>query len=212
MRRASSRATERGLFTGNITFDVQVQDSAEGDGAITGNTATFNGGGPGIAFDSGAEFRYGRARLLNAMGSEKVDLPVPLRIDHHTGTAFVTNTADNCTRFATANFTLSNYQGGISAANVPVTNISATGSVVAGAGTLILAKPTSPPTSPGRVEVCWDLGADVPAACTAGTAADQRWLQDLRSGTDYDDDPRAGAAFGLYGSQPNNFIFFRENF
>jgi len=32
------------------------------------------------------------------------------------------------------------------------------------------------------------------------------------AGANYDDDPRATAAFGLYGSQPSNFIFFRENY
>jgi hypothetical protein len=30
--------------------------------------------------------------------------------------------------------------------------------------------------------------------------------------TAYDDNPSARAAFGLFGAQPNNFIYFRENF
>ena len=30
--------------------------------------------------------------------------------------------------------------------------------------------------------------------------------------TAYDDNPSSRAAFGLFGSQPSNFIYFRENF
>ena len=35
---------------------------------------------------------------------------------------------------------------------------------------------------------------------------------DGNASTAYDDNPSSRAAFGLYGSQPNNFIYFRENF
>ena len=35
---------------------------------------------------------------------------------------------------------------------------------------------------------------------------------DGNANTNYDDKPAGRAAFGLYGTQPNNFIFFRENF
>ncbi|MNC99805.1 hypothetical protein D3C83_182150 [compost metagenome] len=35
---------------------------------------------------------------------------------------------------------------------------------------------------------------------------------DADANTNYDDNPAARAAFGLYGSQPKNFIYFRENF
>jgi len=35
-----------------------------------------------------------------------------------------------------------------------------------------------------------------------------RWL----SGANYDKDPRARVSFGLYGAQPRNYIFFRENY
>jgi hypothetical protein len=37
-------------------------------------------------------------------------------------------------------------------------------------------------------------------------------LQGRNAGANYDDDPAARAAFGLFGAQPNNFIYFRENF
>jgi hypothetical protein len=35
---------------------------------------------------------------------------------------------------------------------------------------------------------------------------------DANANTMYDDKPSARAAFGLYGSQPSNFIYFRENY
>jgi hypothetical protein len=35
---------------------------------------------------------------------------------------------------------------------------------------------------------------------------------DANANTSYDDKPSSRAAFGLYGSQPPNFIYFRENF
>jgi len=35
---------------------------------------------------------------------------------------------------------------------------------------------------------------------------------DADPSTDYDDKPAARAAFGLYGSQPNNVIYMRENY
>jgi MSHA biogenesis protein MshQ len=44
-----------------------------------------------------AKIRYGRARLLNAYGSEQLDLPMALRAEYWNGSAFVQNTDDNCT-------------------------------------------------------------------------------------------------------------------
>jgi hypothetical protein len=35
---------------------------------------------------------------------------------------------------------------------------------------------------------------------------------DADGSTSYDDKPAGQAGFGLYGSQPKNFIFFRENY
>jgi hypothetical protein len=35
---------------------------------------------------------------------------------------------------------------------------------------------------------------------------------DGNANTAYDDKPSAVGMFGVYGSQPNNFIYFRENF
>ena len=44
-----------------------------------------------------ATLRHGRARLLNANGSELLDLPMPFRTEYWDGSRWVRNTADRCT-------------------------------------------------------------------------------------------------------------------
>ncbi len=52
-----------------------------------------------IGFDSGASIRFGRARLMNALGSELVNLAVPMRAEYFidASSGFGTHTDDNCT-------------------------------------------------------------------------------------------------------------------
>ena len=223
-----SATTPIAPFNANISITTDASNAAEnavaGNGIIGSSGAlVFNGSGAGIAFDGGdfnlatddgRTFVYGRARMQNASGPPGSDLPIPFTIEHYTGSQFVTNVRDHCTSFVAGNFLLLDHSGGITAGNMPQSNISTSGSIVAGVGTLRLLKPTSPPASPGRVRICLDLGADAATpgtpACVANPAA-QSWLQGRWSETNYDDDPSATAAFGLYG-QPRNFIFFRENY
>ena len=61
------------------------------------------------------------------------------------------------------------------------------------------------------------LGAEMycPAqggAQAAASSAGRAYLQGKWTGAAWDENPAARAAFGLYGSQPKNFIFFRENY
>jgi hypothetical protein len=46
----------------------------------------------------------------------------------------------------------------------------------------------------------------------ASSAADKSYLQGAWTGAGYDQNPSARAAFGTFGAQPRNFIFFRENY
>jgi MSHA biogenesis protein MshQ len=201
-QRVLNPAPPDSAFQAAIDLQMNASDNAEPDGTITGTAATttgigFDGGdfNTGAGLTAGRTMVYGRARLLN----------------------FTTNAMDHCTPFTTNNFTLLNHQGGITpnpppAGNMPVSNISAAGPVNAGVGTITLARPTPTPTAPGSVDICFDLGADAPVLCTASASAGQFWLQNINTGTNYDDDPVARAAFGVYGSQPSNFIYFRENY
>lgn len=203
-------------FTANISLTVNAADATEagvtGNGTITAAAPlVFNGGGSGIAFDSGALFRYGRLRLANAYGSERLALPVGLETQYWNGYAFVTNAADFCTRIAASNINLSGYQPAGFSAAVPQANVSISGAVAAGKANLALLKPLTP--SRGSLNLCVDLdsGAGGDATCQAATPAGLPYLQDRRTGATYTQDPTSRAAFGLYKG-PNNFIYYRENY
>jgi hypothetical protein len=193
-------------FTANISLTVSVQDAHEaatgGNGTISSASAViFNGGGTGIAFDAGALFRHGIMKLGNALGSQSLDLPMPLQTQYWSGTGFVLNTADNCTAISLANVSFPTYYAGLTAGNMPAGNVSGTGAFTAGVGSLAVKKPTASVT--GAVDVQIDL-----------TAEAKTWLQIKRTtppGT-YTQNPLGRAAFGLYGSQPGNYIYFRENY
>lgn len=150
-----------------------------------------------------SEFRFGRLRMQNASGSEKIDLVVPLQAQYWTGSGFETNTADGCTSLSTTSLTFSAYTGGITAANMSnPANISLGGAFVSGVGSLKLIKPTTPvPTIPGSVTLTIDLAAE-----------SKTYLQGNWGVPTYTANPSARAGFGLYGAQPRNFIFFRENY
>lgn len=208
--------TTQSEFTANISLTVNASDATEA--AVTGNgtiTATaplvFNGSGSGIAFDSGALFRYGRLRLANAYGSERLALPVGLETQYWNGFGFTTNAADYCTRVAASNLKLSGYQPAGFSAAVPQSNVSIGGSVAAGKASLSLLKPLV--VSRGSVDLCVDLDAGTggDTTCQAAAPAGLAYLQDRRTGSTYTQDPTARAAFGLYKG-PNNFIYYRENY
>jgi len=89
------KGEERASFDADILLSQDVID-------LDGVTATANpvvfGNPNGILFDDGAEMRYGRIALLNAFGSELVDLPLTLRSEYYFNdtTGFVPNTDDEC--------------------------------------------------------------------------------------------------------------------
>lgn len=145
--------------------------------------------------------RFGRLRLENAVGSEKLDLPIPIQVQFWSGTAFQVNSADNCTSLTAANLALGDYIGGIDATNMASGNISLGGAFAAGAGSLALTKPTPVPASAGAVTVTVNL-----------TAEAKSYLKGNWGVATYTADPRSRAAFGLFGSQPRQFIYFRENY
>lgn len=151
-----ARTTPQASFTANISLTVSVEDASEdvaSQGVIgTTSAAVFNGGGPGIAFDgggavNGAEFRYGRLRILNGYGSNLLPLPVAVMAQHWTGSAYAANTADNCTSIAPGNFALSAGTGG-----TINTSIIGGNTLSAGRGSITLSKPTGF-TTKGSVRV-----------------------------------------------------------
>jgi len=149
---------------------------------IWGAPAVVNS--PQFAFMNKAIQEGNLGKLASAHGSDKLDLPIPMRAEYWNGTTgrFVTNIYYSCTPISCANVSLLNYKGGVTASNMPTSNIlvgnscAASIALNAGVGSLKLKKPTSAIASRGSVEVCVDLGTDTPAVCTATPAA-QPWLQ-----------------------------------
>lgn len=169
------------------------------------------------------ELRFGRLRLQNAYGPVGQAVPIPLEAQYWNGGAFVANALDDCTTLARANIALS-FAGAIAACDTFVQQPSI--SFAAGVGTLTL--PAPGPGKTGTVLLTPQLGTAAGTYCPAspgGTAAATaspavyllgRWDDaanpDADANTSYDDKPAGQAGFGLYGSQPRNFIFFRENY
>ena len=165
------------------------------------------------------ELRFGRLRLQNAYGPVSQALPIALEAQYWNGSAFVANALDDCTTLARAHIALS-FTGAIAACDTQVQQASL--AFASGTATLTLAAPGAGKT--GTVLLTPQLGTAAgtfcpgPAATTASSASyllgrwDDAANPDADANTSYDDKPSGQAGFGLYGSQPRNFIFFRENY
>jgi len=193
------------------TYDLDVDNNASNDHTSLGVST---------------EVRFGRLRMLNALGSEKLALPIPIQVQYWTGNGFALNASDSCTVLGRDNVTLdftpaSNLvacETAINAATIPFAS---------GVGTLTLAAPGAGNngsvllTPQLRTSATGNYCPSVGGAATPSVAASLRYLlgrwndaadPDTDANTSYDDNPAARAAFGLYGSQPSNFIYFRENY
>jgi hypothetical protein len=173
------------------------------------------------------ELRFGRLRMQNAVGSEKLPLPVPIETQYWNGAGFVTNAQDSCTRLPRSTVVLGSYTGTLDPAGGNCRTLVQQDPIAFtnGVGTITLA----PPAVSGSVLLTPNLGVaasgsycdnaasgEDPATAAARSYLLGRWNNaldpDSDPGTAYDDNPTARAAFGLYGSQPSNFIYFRENY
>jgi hypothetical protein len=178
------------------------------DGNATNDHARIGSGDTG--------WRFGRLRILPATGVASLPLDVSFRAEYWNGTGFVTNTNDSCTQIARANVKQSAYQAPLAACDTIISTTPVT--LSSGAGTLRLSAPSGGHT--GSVTLTPQLGSTAGTFCNAvggGTAATGSaglsFLQGKwNNSANYDQDPSARAAFGVYGSQPKNYIFFRENY
>jgi MSHA biogenesis protein MshQ len=215
-----STTTPVGPFNAAISLTVTATDTTEsaviGNGMIgTPSPLVFNGGGTGIAFDSGSEVRYGRLRVTNASGSQLVPLRVMLETQHYSGApanAFITNTADSCTSIAANNIELGDYTSNLTACETSLT----VGGFNAGRSTALLSAPG--PLNSGSVRITPRLEAAVagPATCIGGAStpvsgANRLYLQGNWTTPGFDRNPSAQATFGVYRG-PEEVIFIRENF
>lgn len=169
------------------------------------------------------ELRYGVLELDNAYGPVNRTVPMPIEVKYWNGSGFVTNTLDSCTTLARANIALA-FTGAVNACETAVQQASV--AFAAGTATLMLAAPGA--GNQGTVQLTPQLGSAAGTYCPAvgagalATVASPavyllgRWNDaanpDGNAATSYDDEPPGQAGFGLYGSQPKSFIFFRENY
>jgi hypothetical protein len=229
--RLSPDTTPDGPFT-SVKIGIAPND---GDGAVLSsfdmdiNNDTTN---DRRQIGGNTEFRFGRLRISNASGSDKIDLSVPVRAEYWNGTVFALNSLDTCTALNQNNIALHDYAGSLApspncktfVSNAPIT-------LSSGMGTIKLAKPLVT----GSLRLTARLGAagsptdyclNAASAPTAGANAAHtsllgRWNDasnpDVATDpadalTKHDDNPSGRASFGIYGGQPSNFIFNRENY
>lgn len=213
---AFNRTTPQAPFDAEIALAVDVIDA---DGAAyAANPAQFGAAsaGNGIAFDGGKAQRFGRLRLQNAYGPESLPLRVGLETQYWNGTGFVLNTLDDCTALNREHVALGGYTQNLNACDTAAVEAGVT--LSGGQATLTLAAAGA--GNSGTVTLTPVLGAlGAERYCpakgggdAAAVSADRAYLQGAWSGAAWDDNPAGQAAFGLYGSQPKNFIFFRENY
>jgi hypothetical protein len=155
------------------------------------------GGNDHFAVGPSTALRFGRLRLQNAYGSATVALPMPLEVQYWDGAQFQRNGDDSCTTLAAAGIGLSDYKLNLGPGETAI--VEATIGFTSGSGGLTMSPPGA--TNNGSVLLTPDL-----------VAAGRTYLRGRWGGATWDQDPSATAAFGLYGSQPQNFIFFRENY
>jgi hypothetical protein len=159
------------------------------------------------------KMRLGRIRLSNAFGSEKLALPVPMKLEYYGGTAtdWISNTLDTtCTVPAPKNFGFAfpagttakpnNLVACETAVSTPPLKLSAPGVGNNGWTDMVLVLDTIP----AGYTQCVAVGA----AGSAPVSMNMPWLQFPWKGI-AKTDPTAKASFGVY-KKANEFIYIRE--
>jgi hypothetical protein len=209
-------ATADAPFNAAIALTWVAEDSSEniaGQGIITTSPSfVFSA----IAFDAGAEFRYGRLRLANANGSQLANLPVLMELQYRNSVgAFITNAADSCTSVASQAVSMTFAPNLVPSPNCK-TLLSGGGQFSSGRRTLVLSAPGN--NNQGAATLTVNLnGAGATTTCTvagvpaAAQNAAQPWLQGNWTTPTFTQDASARATFGAFPGA-GEVIFIRENF
>lgn len=206
-------ATTLRFFFTRLASPVAPQKMALGIAPIDSDGVTILPGAYGLPFDAGSaqpgvplgasELRYGRIKLGNANGSDKLDLSVPVRVEYwsKTAKAWRLNAVDTCTVVEPKNFSLSSCETVVSRMDGQAPVLSA-----------VLRKPAAVGQSVS-VDLTLNLTEPADRLCPlqgTATSLNQPWLQFdwLKKGMR---NPQARATFGTYKGV-RNIIYFRENF
>lgn len=202
-------------FQAVVRLAINVIDA---DGVVAvgaaplGNPVTF-GAASGIPFTAGQEIRYGRIRIGTAAGSERIDLPVPMRAEYFASTAagFVGNSADSCS--TNVSLALAGFTEGLAAGETCVRDSGAPGA--SGSGCVAPAplgqRYTEPPAGGD-----FGLRLAAPGVGNQGgvtiNGTVPSWLRfDWNTSTAGDEHPSGQATFGVFGGEPRQ-IYTREVF
>jgi MSHA biogenesis protein MshQ len=193
-------------FAGAISLTQTVTDL---DG-VTGSAPASFGASGGMLFSAGAQLYSGRLRIVNAAGSELLDLPVPLRTEYYTGSAlgFTPNTSDSCT--AAPALSLGAFRGALAAGASCVRDSGSPG--LSGLG-CSAAGPASEQYQSAH-SGSFNLNFAAPGAGSTGAAVLQAtapsWLQYLWNGASGGlQSPTGLVGFGMYQG-PKTRVYERE--
>ncbi|CAM3835398.1 polymer-forming cytoskeletal protein [Roseateles saccharophilus] len=163
--------------------------------------------------------RHGRLRLQNAIGAAARALYLPIAAQYWNGSAFTTNTLDNCTRISAANINFGNLRKSLAPGDAAMSGSALT--LSSGTGRLALAAPAAGHV--GSLDLSLALDSATPPgdqSCLSGSwtpivaATQGAHLTALRAawcGSSYTNDPGARATWGLYRGA-DGVLFQRENY
>jgi MSHA biogenesis protein MshQ len=192
-------------FNGSLRLDFTVTDSDGATGTYTINPVMF----------TNPQMRWGRLALINASGSERLDLTVPLRAEYWNGYAYVTNTADNCTVIENL------------APDILLTNPDTAGGTPQPGNTAMIINDGSTQITSGPPAITAGVAAMTFSAPYDGDAipdtgyvdievnlsvggSDDPWLQyDWNGDGSFNDNPTGRASFGIYHGG-DDLIYMRE--
>jgi hypothetical protein len=194
---AYNRASPIAPLNANIALSINVIDL---DGVAAPNPVTF-GGSSGIGFTAGAAQYYGRLTLKNALGSELLDLPVPMTTQYYLGTTqgFANNTADSCTVAPAIAF--SNYQLNLKSGGTCVRDSGSPG--ISGAGCATAAGSRyAPIAAAGGFNLILAAPGGGNAGAVTVSATAPAWLAYPWTGSGSNSNPTSLATFGVFQGTP----------
>jgi MSHA biogenesis protein MshQ len=199
-----ARTTPVAPITAQISLGINVIDS---DGvAATANPVSFNN----IAFANGAEQRYGRIAFRNAVGSELLNLPVPMRTEYfvNPATGFVTNAAEGVGCTTAVTLSLTNFGGNLATGETCVVDSGSPGASGAGCAApgVVGQRFTMPPLGGDFIAILRAPGAGNDGTVTISTSV-PTWLRfDWNTATLGDENPSGIATFGLFKGEPKRIF------
>ncbi|MEX2524901.1 MAG: DUF6701 domain-containing protein [Gammaproteobacteria bacterium] len=205
-------------FEAEISLTINVIDEDDvvyGDGAGNSLNPVRVPDSGAMDFDVSPEQRWGRMVLVNAGGSELLDVNVPLRVEYYDGTGFIPNADDSCTAIEDldGDILLTNPEtsGGtpqpgdsvmtIGAGTTQIT--SGPPAVTSGEDDITFSAPGDGNTGFVDIEIKLDVDS-------GSGGSDDPWLQyDWDDDGSHDNNPAGRASFGIYRGS-DDLIYTRE--